>query len=72
MKGCDHGVLFQNSEGNINMGIWFNDPDIEMNDIFWYNILAQQIHNCDSEGLISVDQDFGTKSCYVELHRIGF
>ena len=75
MKGSDHGVLFQNSDGTINMGIWFNDPDIEMNDIFWYNNLSQEIHNCAIEGergLISVDPDFGTRSCYVELHRIGF
>ena len=72
MKGSDHGVLFQNCDGNINMGVWFNDPDIEMNDIFWYNILAQQIYNNDTEGLISIDPDFGTKSCYVELHRIVF
>ena len=72
MKGCDYGVLFQNSDGTINMGVWFNDPDIEMNEIFWYNILSKEIHNCETEGLISVDQDFGTKSCYVELHRTSF
>ena len=56
------------------MGVWFNDPDIEMNEIFWYNILAQHIQNSENrkEGLISVDSDFGTKSCYVELHRIVF
>ena len=72
MIGCDHGVLFQNYDGNINMGVWFNDPDIEINEILWYNILSQQIHNCAIEGLISVDPDFGTKSCYAELHRIGF
>ena len=74
LKGRDHGVLFQNSDGSINMGVWFNDPDLEMNDIFWYNALAMEIYNCaiDSKGLISVDPDFGTKSCYVELHRIVF
>ena len=56
------------------MGVWFNDPDIEMCEIFWYNILAREIYNCASgtKGLISVDPDFGTRSCYVELHRISF
>ena len=40
LKGANAGILFQNSEGNINMGIWFDDPDIKMNDIFWYNTLT--------------------------------
>ena len=55
------------------MGVWFNDPDIEMDEIFWYNILAQYIYNStnDRKGLVSVDPDFGTQSCYVELHRNG-
>ena len=41
LKGSKAGVLFQNAEGNINMGVWFDDPDIEMEDnlfigtIFW-------------------------------------
>ena len=34
-----HGVLFQNSVGDINMGVWFNDPDVKMSDIIWYNVL---------------------------------
>jgi len=36
-------VLFQNAEGNINMGVYFNDPDVEWSDIYWYNILAKDI-----------------------------
>ena len=74
MKGRDQGVLFQNSDGSINMGVWFSDPDLEMNDIFWYNTLAMEIYNCaiDGEELISMDSNFGTQSCYVELHRIVF
>ena len=56
-----------------NMGVRFNDPDVEMDDIFWYNILAEEmcVSFLNKEGLISVDPDLGTKSCYVELHRIG-
>ena len=55
------------------MGVWFDDPDIEMEDIYWYNILALQIHESlhGNEGLISIDQEYNTKSCYVELHRYG-
>ena len=74
MKGTKAGVLFQNADGNINMGVWFDDPEIEIGDIFWYNILAQEIssmRHTNNRGLISIDQEYKTKSCYVELHRIG-
>ena len=73
MKGSNVGVLFQNAEGNINMGVWFDDPDIEMEDIYWYNLLAKEINKSlrKNEGLISVDREYKTKSCYVELHRNG-
>ena len=30
LKGSDHRVLFQNAEGNINMGVLFNDPDVDL------------------------------------------
>ena len=73
LKGSDCGVLFQNADGNINMGVWFNDPDIELDDIFWYNILAAQIEMSlkDGNGLISIDEELNTRSCYVELLRKG-
>ena len=73
LKGTNAGVLFQNADGNINMGVWFDDPDIEMDDIRWYNILAKEIKNLLdlNEGLISIDREYKTKSCYVELHRNG-
>ena len=71
LEGADVGVLFQNADGNINMGVWFDDPDIEMNDIRWYNILAEKMEESlrKNEGLISIDHECNTKSCYVELHR---
>ena len=76
MKGTPHRVLFQNGDGNINLGVFFNDPDIEMNDIYFYNILVGQMQNSlvDKEGLISIDEKLNvmnelTLSCYVELHR---
>lgn len=43
LKDTNHRVLFQNAEGNINMGIWFNDPEIELYDICWFNYLARLI-----------------------------
>ena len=78
LKGTPHRVLFQNGDGNINLGVFFNDPDIEMKDIYWYNILAQAIRNSLAlkEGLVSIDEKLNvmdelTLSCYVELHRNG-
>ena len=72
MKGSDHGVLFQNSDGTINMGIWFNDPDIEMYDICWLNVIAREIDRYlySNEGLITIDDELDIRSCYAELHRI--
>ena len=32
LRGTSNRVLFQNVEGNINMGVWFNDPGIEIID----------------------------------------
>ena len=73
MKNAHAGVLFQNADLSINMGVWFDDPDIEMDDIYWYDTLAREIE-CSlrkNEGLISIDREYNTKSCYVELHRNG-
>ena len=55
------------------MGVFFNDPDVELDDIFWYNTLAGAISDSleQNEGLISVDEELNTRSCYVELHRKG-
>lgn len=73
-KNSKHRVLFQNAEGNINAGVWFNDPDVELQDICWHNTLANQMFLSvrEDEGLISIDEEFGTQSCYVELHRFEF
>ena len=73
MKGQNHRVLFQNAEGTINMGVWFDDPEIELSDIFWYNHLGIMIHTslADEEGLCSFDEKRKIMSCYVELHRDG-
>ena len=74
LKGSKHRVLFQNAEGNINMGVYFNDPDVEWSDIYWYNTLAGEIKAyikmCDNE-LISFDEELEAYSCCVELHRKG-
>lgn len=71
MKGTDHRVLFQSADGSINMGVCFNDPDMQIYDIYWFNEIAQEMTRSliKNEGLISVDEELQTRSCYVELHR---
>jgi len=53
------------------MGVLFNDPDIGLDDICWYNTMAGAMENSliANEGLISIDKELKTYSCYVELHR---
>ena len=75
MPGSNHRVLFQNADENINMGVIFTDPDLELFDVYWYMVLAEQMEKSleRDEGLITVDnsadREWNTKSCYVELHR---
>ena len=73
MMGSKHRVLFQNADHNINMGVIFNDPDIELYDVYWYIVLAELMETSleRNEGLIEVDHELNTNSCYVELHRNG-
>ena len=73
LKGSNHRVFFQNAEGNINMGVCFNDPDVDLDEIYWYNWLASAIDESllENEGMISIDKELKTRSCYVELHRKG-
>ena len=76
MRDTNDRVLFQNAEGNINMGVFFNDPNHEMSDLCWYNILAKQLEDVwmdkeENGELVSYDQKRNTLSCYVELHRNG-
>ena len=70
-KCSDHGVLFQNAEGNINMGFHFDDPDIGKDDMCFYNTLAGEMNKsiANKEGLIAIDENLKTRSCYVELIR---
>ena len=55
------------------MGVLLNDPDIDFYDLCWYNMLAVAIFTSvdKKEGLISVDDQMKTHSCYVELHWKG-
>ena len=71
MRNSDHRILFQNAEGNINAGICLFDPDMDFDDYIWYDCLAHQMLNSllNNEGLIYVNDNFKTQSCYVELHR---
>ena len=72
LEDSNHRVFFQNAEGNINMGVFFNDPDVELGEIYWYNAMAKEIAETleKDEELIAVDEELGTHSCYVELHRL--
>ena len=64
------------------MGVLFNDPDVDLEDIYWYNALALAMSQSldKNEGLISIEsikrldstEELKTYSCYVELHRNGF
>ena len=53
------------------MGVVFNDPDLELEDVYWYVVLDElmEISLQKNEGLVTVDQKLNTRSCYVELHR---
>ena len=62
------------------MGVLFNDPDVEMEDIYWFNALAFGIGESVSkdEGLVTIEsikqldrtgKKLETYSCYVELLR---
>ena len=60
------------------MGVFFNDPDIGLKDIYFYNTLAKEMKNSlvKNEGLISIDDKLNEMneeklSCYVELQRKG-
>ena len=71
LKGSNHKVLFQNSEGSINLGFMFDNPSVQMTDIYWIHIIGSIIEHSlhQNDGLITVDSRHKTKSCYVELHR---
>ena len=47
------------------MGVLFNDPDVELDDIFWYNMLAIEIEDSliENEGLVTVGS--------INLHNTG-
>ena len=55
------------------MGVFFNDPDVGLDDMYWYNNLALMMRFSmeENEGLIAFDDELNTYSCCVELHRIG-
>ena len=73
-KRSDNRILFQNADGDINMGVCFNDPDINAYDMCWFGRVAIDMRNsfCWNEGLVFEDEEWQTLSCYVELHRNGY
>ena len=66
----NHCVLLQNADGNINMGVWYDDPARDVYDVAWFGILSLEMETASkTEGLISRDEEFDTTSCFVELQR---
>ena len=66
----NHRVLFQNANGNINMGVWYDDLVRDVYDVAWFCTLSLEMEIASkTEGLISIDKEFKTKSCFVELQR---
>ena len=53
------------------MGVVFNDPDLELSDIFWYITLADHLDEPRNANFVTVDREIKVESCFVELHRIG-
>ena len=55
------------------MGIVFNDPDVDFDDIYWYNVLAIHMKKSivENDGLVVFDYKLNAYTCYVELHRKG-
>lgn len=53
------------------MGVFFGDPDVNIDDILWYSWLSYEmkVATRNSEELISIDEELETYSCYAELHR---
>ena len=81
LKGSNNRVLLQNAAGTINMVQLFNHPDIEIEDIAWFQLVGRCMlhaynHQGNSKRLIKmkggVETDMEYMSCYVELHRIDF
>ena len=66
-------MFFQNADGNINLDVILKDPDVNIEDIFWYYTLSLEVSRSfhSKEGLVTFDKKWKTYSCYAELHRNG-
>ena len=83
LKDSHHRILFQNASGTINMVQYLNDPNLELEEIALFHILAEIMihtykHVKGSQRLIKLQQGRSLfeedeyMSCYVELHRIDY
>ena len=70
----DNRILFQNADGDINMGVCFSDPDMNIYDMCWFGRVAIEMRNSFNwnEGLIYKDEESQTMSGYAELQRDGY
>ena len=71
IKKSDKRILFQNADGDINMGVCLNDPDLTVYDICWLEEIASEMIRSlyRDEGLMYRDEESQAMSCHVELHR---
>ena len=53
------------------MGACYKDSMNNIYEIAWFSTLELDMETSivKKEGLISIDKEFNTRSCYVELHR---
>ena len=65
-------VLFQNADGNINMGFLFDDQRNKMVERYLMQHFALLMQDPNNEDLVEVNHQLKTQSCYVELHRNRF
>ena len=65
-------VLFQNADGNINMGFLFDDPRNKMVERYLMQHIGLLMQDPPNEDLVEVNHGLKTQSCYVELHRNRF
>ena len=70
----NHRVLFQNADGNINMGFLFDDQRNKTLEIYWMQLIGLLMEESleKNEGLVEVNHQLQTQSCYIELHRNSF
>ena len=71
LERSKHRVLFQSADDSINMGFLFDDPRNGTAEINWIQLLGAVMEHSvqQNDGLVFVEAELKTLSCYVELQR---